>query len=661
MENIIKMTSQQLRDEMQVLSKYFTCIRLLDGNLVPRKEFSVLAGEDGAPCYHIWKRDMPCRECVARKALEENTTRHKLETREDILFEVTAKYLELDGEGCVLELVKEVDDDFLANMDTDWQPKKQLADYYEKIYQDVLTGAYNRRFYEERMKTSRMVAGVAFIDIDDFKLYNDVYGHATGDEVLRVVVREIRSCIRRQDKVIRYGGDEFLVIMPHIEPDVFMVTLDKIRSHINRAKPDKRIEGAISVSIGAVYSGNEMMDGVVNRADDLLLHRAKKEKNSIITEKDVHVGTAKEKASILIVDDSEINREILMSILENEFHILEASSGDECIACLRQQGSRIAVVLLDVVMPGRGGFEVLSYMNVHRMMEEIPVIMITGDESDDTVRRAYEMGVSDYIRRPFDVKTVYRRVMNTIQLYSKQRRLIKRVTEQMLEKESDTQMLIAILSQIAEFRHVGGGEYHISRIRTLTRLLLERLVMRTEKYALNARDIDLIANASALHDIGKIAVREEILTKRGPLTPEEAEVLREHTVIGADMLWQLREYRHEKLLQYAWQICRYHHERYNGVGYPDGLVGEATPIAAQVVALCDAYDELVSHRAYREAQTHEEAMRGLLEKQRDAFQPLLLECFRDMAGELPSLYRAESDGEDVTPRRTSPGDGEASG
>ena len=634
MENVIRMSRREWEEEMKTLSKYFTCVRLLDSDSLP---IGGAAGDgEDCKCYEIWQKNQRCDYCISARALAEKSTRTKLEHLGNAVFQITAKYVEVDGKPSVIELVREFDDDFAAELGEEGRALAEIGDYYEKIYRDVLTGCYNRRFYEERLKSTMPRAGVALLDVDDFKLYNDVYGHAAGDQVLRVIVQEIKECLSSNDKLVRYGGDEFLIYCPDVEPGAFLDTLYNIRARINNTKVEGFTGIGLSVSIGAAYAENESVGTAAERADGLLMYRAKRSKNSIVTDRDETVGKIKEKPSILIVDDSALNREILVSILGNEFQTMEAGSGEECVDMLQKYGTRISVVLLDVVMPGMGGFEVLSYMNVHHLIEEIPVIMITGDESDRSVRKAYELGVSDYINRPFDVKVVYRRVMNTIQLYAKQRRLLKRVTEQMMEKENDSRMMVSILSQIVEFRNGESGR-HVTMIRKLTGMVLHRLVMKTDRYQLDAREIDQIKNASALHDIGKIAIDEKILNKPGKLTAEEFEIMKTHTSVGADMLWSLKEYREEPLMKYAWQICRYHHEKYNGKGYPEGLIGEEIPIAAQVVSICDVYDALVSKRVYKEAYSHEKAMQ-IIREEKDSFNPLVYECLTELSDDLVKLY-----------------------
>lgn len=642
MDNITRMTMQQAQEELQVLSRVFTCARLLDENSIPVEDSTFARTGEPCHCFDIWKREHRCENCTTAKAFAEKKDKTKLEISDNAVFQVTSRYLEIDGKPYVMELVREFDNDLLADFGGRTKLAAMLNDYYGKIYQDVLTGCNNRRFYEERLKNASIRAGVALLDIDDFKLYNDVYGHAAGDEVLRAVAKEIRKCIRATDKLIRFGGDEFLIVTPGVDSTVFSNVLYNIRSCINNVTVKGFSGIRLTVSIGGVCSGTELINKLTEQAD-ALMYRAKQEKNTIVTDRDIDADTAKERPNILIVDDSELNREILASILGNEFNIIEADSGEACIACLRNYGTRLSVVLLDIVMPGISGFDVLSYMNANRLIEEIPVITITGDESDQSIRRAYELGVSDYIGRPFDVKVVYRRVVNTIQLYSKQRRLIKRVTEQVREKEDDSRIMVGILSQIVEFRNGERGR-HVIMIRELTRKILERLALKTDRYHLNARDIDLISNASALHDIGKIAIDKSILNKPGKLTPEELELVKSHTVIGADMLWDLEEYRNEPLVRYAWQICRYHHEHYDGSGYPEGLKGEDIPIAAQVVAVCDVYDELVSKRVYKDMFSHEKAMQIICGEKKEAFNPILLECLQEMSDELIEMYIPEHTG-----------------
>ena len=330
------------------------------------------------------------------------------------------------------------------------------------------------------------------------------------------------------------------------------------------------------------------------------------------------------KYTILIVDDTEINRSLLADMLSAQYRILEASNGVEAIAMLEQHHTEISLVLLDIVMPVIDGFEVLAAMNRNQWIENVPVITISAETSSTYIDRAYDLGATDYISRPFDEKTVQRRVKNTIMLYAKQKMLGDMVTEQILEKEKSNYLMVEILSNIVEFRN-GESGLHVLHIRTITELLLRQLVQETDRYGLTGTQISLVVNASALHDIGKISIPEAILNKPGRLTPEEFEIMKTHSVIGAQMLDNSPSHE-EALVQIARSICRWHHERYDGRGYPDGLKGDEIPIAAQVVALADVYDALTSPRVYKSAFSHEKAMEMILNGECGAFSPLLLRC-----------------------------------
>lgn len=369
------------------------------------------------------------------------------------------------------------------------------------------------------------------------------------------------------------------------------------------------------------------------------MYQAKTCKNMVVTEHDEQLKEQQESANnngskaykyrILVVDDSEMNREILSEILSEEYDIIEADSGDTCIDMLRKYETGISLVLLDIVMPGMDGFGVLNYMNRHHYLEDIPVIMISSEDSAEIVRRAYEMGVSDYINRPFDAGVVHRRVYNTIKLYAKQRRLITLITNQVYEKEKNNRMMVGILSQIVEFRNGESGS-HVLNINIFTGMLLESLVQKTDKYNITWSERLLITTASALHDIGKIGIDDKILNKPGRLTDEEFKIMQNHTIIGASILENMGSYQDEELMKVAYQICRWHHERYDGKGYPDGLKGDEIPISAQVVSLADVYDALVSERVYKKAYSHEKAIEMIINGECGCFNPILLECLLDI-------------------------------
>lgn len=512
--------------------------------------------------------------------------------------------------------------------------EQQLKD---ELYRDPLTGIYNRRYYEEVVRKSTGPAGVALMDVDDFKICNDTYGHYAGDMALKTVANAIQSCIRKSDLLIRYGGDEFLLVLPGIPGDCLQTKLEQICTAAQMASVPGYSHFRISLSIGGtIQSLADPMDNIVRRADRLM-YQAKCRKNAVMVEVPGHDMAALEKllqnkSQILLVDDSAMNRMMLTEILRDSYHVLEAENGRECMEKLQAEAGNIALVLLDINMPVMDGFEVLKAMNTNHTIEDIPVIMISSEDSDATIRRSYELGASDYVNRPFDARIVYRRVTNTIKLYAKQRRLVQMVSEQIRARENNTDMLVGVLSHIVEFRNGESGA-HVRHIRIITELLLRRL-LESSRSSITAEQQDMIPLASALHDIGKIGIDEKILNKPGRLTPEEFEVMKTHSMLGAQMLHDLDNFAEQPLLQTAYEIARWHHERWDGRGYPDGLKGDEIPISAQLVSLADVYDALTSERCYKKAFSHEKAVQMILNGECGAFNPLLLQCLTDIQADL---------------------------
>ena len=510
--------------------------------------------------------------------------------------------------------------------------------YRAKLYHDVLTGTYNRRYYEDI--ASRIVgpAGIALIDVDDFKICNDTYGHHAGDLALEAAANAIRSCIRNADLLIRYGGDEFLLVLPGIPSDILQAKLEQIRAAVQQATVPGYPHFRLSLSIGGTMQAiTDPMENAVRRADRLM-YQAKCRKNAVTVEVPGHDLAAleallQEKSKILLVDDSKMNRMILAEILGDGYHILEAKNGRECLETLQAEAGNIALVLLDINMPVMDGFEVLKAMNANHTIEDTPVIMISSEDSDAAIRRSYELGASDYVNRPFDARIVYRRVTNTIKLYAKQRRLVQMVSDQIRARENNTDMLVGVLSHIVEFRN-GESGLHVRHIRMITELLLHRLLEISNRYSITAEQQDMIPLASALHDIGKIGIDEKILNKPGKLTPEEFEVIKTHSMLGAKMLHDLDNFAEQPLLQTAYEIARWQHERWDGRGYPDGLKGDEIPISAQLVSLADVYDALTSERCYKKAFSHEKAMQMILNGECGAFNPLLLQCLTNIQSDL---------------------------
>ena len=521
---------------------------------------------------------------------------------------------------------------------TNQQRAAREQQFKDELYRDPLTGAYNRRYYEEVVRKSIGPAGIALMDVDDFKICNDTYGHHAGDVALETVANAIRSCTRSSDLLIRYGGDEFLLVLPGIPGDFLQTKLEQIRTAAQMTSVPGYSHFRISLSIGgAIQSIADPMENIVRRAD-WLMYQAKCRKNAVMVEIPGHdletlEKLLQEKSKILLVDDSKMNRMMLTEILGDSYHILEAENGRECLETLQAEAGNIALVLLDINMPVMDGFEVLKAMNANHTIEDTPVIMISSEDSDSAIRRSYELGASDYVNRPFDARIVYRRVTNTIKLYAKQRRLVQMVSDQIRARENNTDMLVGVLSHIVEFRN-GESGLHVRHIRIITELLLRRLLEISSRYSITAEQQDMIPLASALHDIGKIGIDEKILNKPGKLTPEEFEVMKTHSMLGAKMLHDLDGFAEQPLLQTAYEIARWHHERWDGRGYPDGLKGDEIPISAQLVSLADVYDALTSERCYKKAFSHERAVQMIQNGECGAFNPLLLQCLTNIQSDL---------------------------
>ena len=529
------------------------------------------------------------------------------------------------------------EDQKVSEDETARQRAAREQQFRNELYRDPLTGTYNRRYYEEVVRKAIGPEGVALLDVDDFKICNDTYGHYAGDMALKTAAKAIQSCIRESDLLIRYGGDEFLLVLPGIPGDFLQTKLEQICTAAQMTSVPGYSHFRISLSIGGtIQSLADPMESIVRRAD-WLMYQAKCRKNAVMVEVPGHNPTLEkllqEKTQILLVDDSKMNRMLLREILGDGYNILEAENGQECLETLRAEAGNIALVLLDINMPGMDGFEVLKAMNANHTIEDIPVIMISSEDSDAAIRRSYELGASDYVNRPFDARIVYRRVTNTIKLYAKQRRLVQMVSDQIRARENNTDTLVGVLSHIVEFRNGESGA-HVRHIRIITEMLLHRLLEISNNYSISAEQQDLIPLASTLHDIGKIGIDEKILNKPGKLTPEEFEVMKTHSMLGAKMLHDLDNFAEQPLLQTAYEIARWHHERWDGRGYPDGLKGDEIPISAQLVSLADVYDALTSERCYKKAFSHEKAVQMILNGECGAFNPLLLQCLTDIQADL---------------------------
>lgn len=432
MNQNIKITRQQAEEEAKMLEKVFDVVRFLEGDFFEQMQDDPCIGVKigMCQCYDFWKKNKPCENCISMKAYAEKKQKTKLEFLDADVFLVISRYLEIDDEACVMELVKHLDNDTL--IDTDGRDKLvgKLQGYQNKLYIDPVTGVYNRRYFEDEIRNMQNSAGVAMIDLDDFKLYNDIYGHDMGDQVLCIVADVIKNCIRKTDKLIRYGGDEFLLILSDMVRGTLRGKLLQIQEAIENATIPNCPRLKLTASIGGVISEDGKIDEAIAKADQLM-YKAKDHKAQVITECDKTIFKKEKiqnKPRILIVDDSEFNCAILKEILEETYEIIEADGGKEALHKIDEYGMKISLVLLDIIMPEKDGFEVLKYMEEERLISDIPVIIISSEDSANYIRRAYEMGVSDYINRPFDANIVYQRVSNTVKLYAKQRRLMAMVT-----------------------------------------------------------------------------------------------------------------------------------------------------------------------------------------------------------------------------------------
>ena len=640
---------ESVQQDMQCLRKVFSMVRLVKATQPKGRDTASTLGL--SPCDDD-SRESPCEFCAPKgqgTALTKKGTQLHFQIIDGKMYQIFVKPLTIEGVPYVLEMLKHIDntDLFLA------EGYDQLMSFSQQLYIDALTGAYNRRFWEDKMKSFSGIAGVALIDLDDLKLYNDTFGHSAGDAALKALVRITKKCIRRTDKLIRYGGDEFLLIMPNVSSSIFGEKLRTIKEHIREAEFPDFPGLKISASIGGTMLYNGSLEEVVSRADKLMYY-AKSYKNTVAMDDEVEyekqlLDAPAAKPQVLIIDDSELNRDLLKEMLRDRYEILEAADGEKGLALLYELGTKISLVLLDVVMPKVGGFDVLAVMQKERWLDDIPVMMISAEDSPAFIQKAYDMGASDYITRPFNMNVVRQRSDNITKLYAKQRRLLSLVTSQIQEKERNNHIIISILSEVVGLKN-GESRKHILNVSRITELLLSRVMQRSSRYHLTWQDEALITNAAALHDIGKIGIDEKILNKPGKLTQEEFEIMKTHTLIGAKMIENLEGFQEEPLVKVTYAICRWHHERWDGRGYPDGLKGDAIPISAQIVSLADVYDALTSKRVYKDAFAHEKAIRMILDGECGLFNPLLLDCLLDIKDQLKEELQKSSTSLDILPK-----------
>ena len=611
------LTDEEAAAEVARVAKIYPVVRLLSADQVKGEHNCLLAG-DRCPC-------------LRQSSLEALATSDEISERllnDGVEYRARIRSLMVEGEPHVLMMVRPIDEQEAAEEDL--------------VYTDVLTSVRNRRYYEEKLRSARMNAGVAMIDLDDFRAFNDTCGRHAGDLALGAVAAAIRSGIRSTDELVRLGCDKFVAVMPNIPSDDFARRLRHVSDAVHATIVPGHEHVSLTACVGGVRINGETVDEGVSRAVQLLSH-AKAKPGTVVTDTDAIETFQSEKPSILIVDDSEMNRVILNEMLKDEYRVLEADNGRAALDMVDRYGDELSLVLLDIVMPGMNGFEVLGELSRRTVADSLPIIMISSEDSDDVVLRAYELGASDYINRPFDARVVRRRVSNTIRLYAKQRRLTSLLSQQYNARVKNSRMLIDIMAGVMELRN-GESGLHVTHIEKLTELLLGCLVHRSDQFPLDNEQRSTIAMASALHDIGKMSFDDAILNKPGRLTAEEFEIMKTHTTLGADMLLELgRQHTGNPLLEYAYQIARWHHERWDGKGYPDGLKGDAIPIAAQVVSVADVYDALTSVRVYKDAIPHQEAIQMILDGKCGQFNPLLLDCLLEVQDRIAETLARPAD------------------
>lgn len=611
------LTDEEAAAEVARVAKTYPVVRLLSADQIKSEPNCLLAGDR-----------CPCLRQSSLEALADSGEVSEQLLNDGIEYRARLRPLKVEGEPHILLMVRPIDEQEAAEEDL--------------VYTDVLTSVHNRRYYEEKLRSARMQAGVAMIDLDDFRVFNDTCGRHAGDLALGAVATAIRGSIRSTDELVRYGCDKFVAVMPNIPSDDFARRLRHVSDAVHSAIIPGHERVSLTACVGGVRINGETVDEGVGRAVQLL-SRAKAKAGTVMTDTDSVDTFQSEKPSVLIVDDSEMNRAILSEMLKDEYCILEADSGRAALDMVDRYGDELSLVLLDIVMPGMNGFEVLGDLSRRSIIDNLPVIMVSSEDSDDVVLRAYELGASDYVNRPFDSRVVRRRVSNTIRLYAKQRRLTSLLSQQYNERVKNSRMLIDIMAGVMELRNGESGR-HVTNIEKLTELLLGCLVQRSDNIFLDNEERSTIALASALHDIGKMSIDDAILNKPGRLTSEEFEIMKTHTTIGADMLLELgRHHAGNALMEYAYQIARWHHERWDGRGYPDGLKGDDIPIAAQVVSVADVYDALTSVRVYKDAIPHEEAIQMILDGKCGTFNPLLLDCLLEVQDQIAETLARPAD------------------
>ena len=633
----LHLTKTEAEDLLVLYRCVFPIARILNSDEVGGK---CALNDDGFPCkcFELWKRNEACSHCISADTLKTKKDGAKLGYVDDKVYEVISKYCTVDGEPCVIELAKILE----SNTFIDPEAYNYLLDANiqseTKLYTDPLTTAFNRLFYEEHKNDILHNAGVAMIDVDNFKMCNDIFGHKYGDQVLIEVVKTIKKNIRSNDAIIRIGGDEFVLVIDNISEENLKVKLEKIKKDVKEASIVRGNHTNFTLSIGTVIGDDTTLANAVEKADKLM-YKAKEANDKVVTSWDRDVSNVEIKHAkplILVVDDALLNRFTLMELLKDDFDLIEADDGKSALSMVEEYNLNISAILLDINMPNMNGYELLDILNRRGFLSDIPVIMISGEQGYEAIMKCYNLGASDFVSRPFVASIVKKRVDNIVKLYEKQRKYKSNIKEQIDENNKISLMMTSVLSHIVGYRNGESGP-HVMHVENITEILLNELTFISDKYSFTKEDKKNIVNASALHDIGKIGIDEKILNKPGKLTNEEFEEMKKHTTIGASMIENLEEFKDEPFIHYVHDICRWHHEKWDGRGYPDHLVGDEIPIWAQVVAVADCYDALVSNRVYKPAFTHEQAINMIVNGECGQFNPLLMEVLKSCEKQLKNI------------------------
>ncbi|MGN1369309.1 MAG: diguanylate cyclase domain-containing protein [Aristaeellaceae bacterium] len=518
---------------------------------------------------------------------------------------------------------------------------------------DPMTGLLNQDSFTSRVQQlmhNNTKLALLMMDVDYFKHINDALGHEAGNRALKKIAAMLMDSFLPDDYVVRYGGDEFVVVMLNTTKEDAEGLKEKINQLNEKLQQPEDGFPPLSLSVGASFSENGFHDELFQQADQAMYAVKRRGRCGFAVYREDAAAERKDaprqeqdKPRLLLADDSEVNREILCSMLEDEYEVYQVANGQQAIEEIDKKGYTLTAVLLDLMMPVCDGYGVLAYMKKHRWHEVLPVIIISSETDPGCIGKAYDLGATDFVTRPFDAQIVRRRVRNTVDLNLKYRRMSDLLTQKIREKIESYDMMLSMLGQIVEFRNQESGD-HVLHIGFIVEQLLECLMKKNTPYKLTREDAETIRFASALHDIGKITIPDEILNKPGRLTLEERAIMETHAAAGAGLLEQMEGFAGNALRSKAWEICRWHHERYDGKGYPDGLVGDAIPISAQVVSLADVYDALTSERCYKHRFSHEEAIRMIMNGECGTFNPLLLDCLREIADQLPAkLHKSAID------------------